>query len=154
MDSNTFDCTFDYHIIASASQIPQDSADRIDPSVQEQLSNSSHKPIECTSGVIMGEGTIDVLKVEELVENLMVATRENERLRTTMEGYNEALGKHVEAAESKQQEMEKMKAMLEDSRIKIAELENINKSLQDQLVCVCNEVCMCNKYCMQRTGYV
>ena len=136
MDLNTFDCTFDYHIIASASQIPQDSADRIDPSVREQLSNSSHKPIECTSGIITEEGTIDAPKVEELMENLLVATRENERLRTTMEGCNEVLRKHVVAAESKQKEIEKMKAMLEDSRIKIAELENINKSLQDQLVCV------------------
>ena len=118
------------------SQIPQDSTDRGDPSAQEQLNNASHKPIECTSGVITEEGTINAPKVEELAENLMVATRENERLRTTMEGCNEALRKHVEAAGSKQQKMEKMKAMLDDSRIKIAELENVNKSLQDQLVCV------------------
>lgn len=119
------------------SQLPQDSTDRVDPSAREQLASTSQRPTECTSGAISEEvTTINAPKVEELAENLLVATRENERLRTQMEGCNEALRKHVEVTESKQQEMENLKATLDDHKIKIAELENINKSLQDQLVCV------------------
>ena len=127
------------------SQTPEDSTDRVDPSAREQLSNSSQRPTECTSGVITGEVTIDAPKVGELADNLMVATRENERLRTAMEGCNEVLKKHVEATESKQQEMENLKATLGNYKIKIAELESINKSLQDQLVCmhvIMNCVCV------------
>ena len=37
-----------------------------------------------------------------------------------------------------------MKAMLDDYKIKIAELENINKSLRDQLVAMCVMMkCVC-----------
>ena len=118
------------------SQIPEDNTDRVGLAPQEQLSNSSQKPTECTSGMISGEVSIDAPKVGELADNLMVATRENEKLRTAMEGCNKALRKQVEAAANKQQEMENLKTKLDEYKVKIAELESTNKSLQDQLVCV------------------
>ena len=53
----------------------------------------------------------------------MVAMRENEMWCTTIEGCNEILRKPVEVAESKQQEMDNLKVMLEDYKVKTAELE-------------------------------
>jgi len=63
--------------------------------------------------------------VEELAENLMVATRENEKYRIAMEECNKVLSREV--------------AMLEQYRVKNAELEELNKSLQDRLE-VCNSI--------------
>ena len=40
--------------------------------------------------------------------------------------------KHVEVAESRHQETENLKAMLEDYKVKNAQLENATKSLQNQ----------------------
>ena len=54
----------------------------------------------------------------------MVATTENEMWCTTIEGCNEILRKPGEVAESKQQEMDNLKVMLEDYNVKIAELES------------------------------
>ena len=68
--------------------------------------------------------TIDIPKVGELVNSLIVATRENKRWRTIIEGCNEVMRKHVEVAESRQQETENLKVMLEDYKVKVAQLEN------------------------------
>lgn len=64
--------------------------------------------------------TIETPKVGELVNSLMVAMRENKRWHTTIEGCNEVMKKHVEVAESRQQETENLKAMLENYKVKIA----------------------------------
>ena len=77
--------------------------------------------------------TNDTIKVGEMVNNLIVAMRENERGRTTIEGCNEVMRKHCEVDESRQNKTENFTAMLEDYKVKNAQLENTTKSLQDQL---------------------
>ena len=68
-----------------------------------------------------------------MVNNLIVAMRENERWRTTIGGCNEVMRKHFEMDESRQHKTQNLQAMLEDYKVKIAQLENTTKSLQDQL---------------------
>lgn len=129
------------------SQIPVDTTDRVESSSQERLS-SSRKPTECTSGAITGEiTTIEAPKVEELAEKLLIATGENEKLRTAMEDCNDALRRNVEALQNGQREMENMRTMLGNYKVKNSELEERNKLLQDQLstrVCVYNSVVYCS----------
>ena len=71
----------------------------------------------------------DTIKVGEMVNNLIVAMRENERGRTTIEGCNEVMRKHCEVDESRQNKTENFTAMLEDYKVKNAQLENTTKSL-------------------------
>lgn len=103
------------------SQIPTDNTERVESSssssIQDYSSHSSHRPTECSSGVEVM--TIGAPKVEELAANLMVATKENKRYRIAMEECNKVLSREV--------------AMLEKYRVKNTELEDLNKSLQDQL---------------------
>ena len=115
------------------SQHPVDSTERIvQLSSQERL--SSHGPTECTSGVTTAEiTTLELPKVEELARNLVIATKENDRYRIAMEDCNKVLSKEVEAAEDRNREIENLKAMLESFRLKNTELEESNKSLQEQL---------------------
>ena len=112
------------------SQHPVDSTDRV--SSQDHL--STHGPTECTSGVTTAEvATVELPKVEELANNLLIATGENERYRAAMEECNKALSKEVEAAESRNREIENLKATLESYKAKNTELEESNKSLLEQL---------------------
>ena len=77
--------------------------------------------------------TVDAPKVEELAEKLAISVRENERLRKTMEDCNNALSRGVEAAQTRNQEVETLKVLLEKYKAKNVELENSNQSLQDQI---------------------
>lgn len=110
------------------SQIPVESTS--ESTAREHVIDSSHRPTECTSGDVKA---LDVPKVEELADNLMVATRENEKFRKAMEDCNRALSKEIEAGESRKQELHNLKEMLEKYRVTNGELEERNKSLQDQL---------------------
>ena len=74
--------------------------------------------------------TMDTIEVGELVNNLIIAMRENERSHTTIEGCNKAMRKHCEVDENRQHKTENLKAILE---VKIVQPENTTKSLQDQL---------------------
>ena len=112
------------------SQIPEDSTHRVLSSAEEKLL-SAHKPTECTSGEVT---TVDAPKVEELAEKLLVATRENERYRKAMEECNKTLSKEVETSKNRKQEID---SLIAKYMAKIAELEDSNRSLQDQLSAVC-----------------
>lgn len=112
------------------SQHPVDSTDReVQSSSQEHL--SSHGPTECTSGVTTAE--VSAQKVEELARNLVIATKENERYRITMEECNKTLSREVEAAEGRNREIENLKITVESYKVKNAELEENKRSLQEQL---------------------
>ena len=106
------------------SQLPVDSTDRVQ-------SGSSHGPTECTSDII--RETV-VPKVEELTKNLVIATDENQKLRNALEDCNTVLAREVEAAEGRNQEMENLKAMVENYSVKNVRLEESNKSLREQLL--------------------
>ena len=140
-----------------SSQLPVDSSDRVvESSSQERL--TSHRPTECTSDVITAEvnvTTVELPKVEELANNLMIATGENERYRKAMEDCNKALSKEIEVAECRKQEIENLKASLEDYRVKNTELVENNKSLQEQLsvrVCLYIIVFVVHVICSKAQG--
>ena len=113
------------------SQQPVDSTDRVQ-------SGSSHGPTECMSDVIR---ETEMPRVEELTKNLVIATDENQKLRTALEDCNTALTREVEAAEGRNQEMANLKAMLENYSDRNTQLEKSYKSLQEQISArVCNVV--------------
>ena len=137
-----------YHL----SHLPVDSTDQIESPAQNDSSLSVHNPTQCSSGGIVT--TVDARKVEELAENLKVATRENERYRQQMEECNKVMEKGVEAAKSREQEIEDLKTKLEDYKVKNSELEDQRRSLQKQLsvrVCVWYSEVFCTSSVVQES---
>ena len=127
--------------VVKEDQIQLSESHRQSPSEPRRYSPSqSHhpsvKPTECSSGVSFVDGP----KVEELAENLMLATQENERYRMAMEDCNRVLSKEVEAAETRRQETEHLKNQLVSYKETNKGLEDRIRDLESQLL---NTVCVC-----------
>ena len=106
------------------SQLPEQSTDVLEPLEQQHSIRSSHTPTPCTSGLIPSDASADAPKVE--LEQYRGATEEYSVSNDRADG-------------GRAQEIDRLKSLLESYRVKIAQLEDTNKSLEDKLstrVCV------------------